>query len=152
MNRREMLAVAVLVGLTGAGCSVPFAPLVAHRAWENHTKDEVFDAAVRVLHGQDFMIAAADKGSGIISTDWREFVRGDKHFRLRLNLLVLVEQTTAVDLSFKSVVQRRDGTNWVQLVEREDSIDAKSYHNMTRTLDDFFMEVQRYVGPSAQVR
>jgi hypothetical protein len=133
-----------------------FTPLVAHRTWQTDDSAKVFDATVRVLHGQDFMIASADKSSGLISTDWKEYAADDGwKYKMRMNLLVLKETEGYVALDFKSKVQalhaEKTHGEWREL-EANDPIDAEGFRKMNRELDDFFLEVQRYAGPSVQRR
>lgn len=137
-------------------CAARFEPLVAHRVWENKTKQEVFDAAIRALHGRDMVIAAADRDAGLIVTDWKEgavqnVLSPDYRFRIRINLLVFDEAEGYVAVSFKSWVQSYQGGEWREL-QLGDRIDADGYKRLTQLLDDFFLEVQRYVGPSVQRR
>lgn len=144
-------AAAVGLGVALIGCSLRFQPLIAHRVWTGKTRAEVFDAAVRVLHVQDYLIAAAEKDSGVIATDWKSFKADDQEYRIRLNLLVFDEAPGSVALSFKSLVQERDERDWVDL-DPDTKLAKQDYGRITRELDDFFLEVQRYVGPSVQRR
>jgi hypothetical protein len=141
--------------LLSTGCSLfgpKFQPLVAHRVWEQSNTEKVFDAAVRVLHSSDYLIASADKKSGLIATDWKQFAVSDTKFRIRLNLLVLKETETSVALSYKSRVQARpSGGSWND-IEADDPVDSDGYKRLTNELDDFFLEIQRYAGPSTQRR
>ena len=154
MNR---VLVICLLSLALFACGhTTFNPLVAHRTWQSDDTGKVFDATVRVLHTQDFMIASADKSSGLIATDWKEYAADDGwKYKMRLNLLVLKESEGYVALDFKSAVQAKhpDKTrgDWRQ-VESDDPIDSEGYKKMTQELDDFFLEVQRYAGPSVQRR
>ena len=151
MRRSWVFFIGVLA-LVIAGCGgATYQPLVAHRVFQSQTKAQVFDAVVRALHTADFLIATADKDSGIIGTDWKEFAVGKVRFRIRLNLLVFEEAAPSVAVSFKSVVHVRHKGDWRE-IQAGDSVDAESFAQMTRTLDDFFLEVQRYAGPSIQQR
>jgi hypothetical protein len=149
----KRVSLALLV-LTGCG-TTNFQPLVAHRVWQQDAVDKVFDAAVRVLHTADYMIAASDKKSGLISTDWKKYAVGDWKLQTRLNLLVLQESQGHVALSYKSKVQvshpKKTRNEWVE-VNAGEPIDADGYQKLTRELDEFFLEVQRYAGPSIQQR
>jgi hypothetical protein len=138
------------------GCGARFQPLVEHRVFDGPTKEKVFNAVVRAVHSQDFLIAAADKESGIIATDWHEFaIEGigfdDKRFRLRINLLVFEEAPSNIAVTFKSVTQYYDEGEWIGLRIGE-RMDSEGYRRLTQILDDFFLEVQRYAGPSVQRR
>jgi hypothetical protein len=159
-NRSLLAFAGLVIVLVSGGCGgSSFQPLVMHRVWENKPSEQVFDAAVRVLHGADFLIAAADKGSGLIATDWKYLARKGKKdeksskYRIRLNLLVFQEAgvTQSAALSYKSVVQQRNEDEWIDLASGDD-VPADSYREMTRILDDFFLEIQRYCGPSVQRR
>ena len=145
----------VFLLLMVTGCSLfgpKFQPLVAHRVWEQDDSEPVFDAAIRVLHSSDYMIASSDKKSGLIATDWKLFAVNDIKFRVRLNLLVLKETEGSVALSYKSRVQARpSGGSWND-IEADDPVDADGYKRLTNELDDFFLEIQRYAGPSVQRR
>jgi len=155
-----------LIGLTcflvilSSGCGAKFYPLVKHRVFDGPTKEEVFDAVVRALHNEDFLIAAADKDSGIVATDWKEFgVKGlikglvgeEQRFRLRVNLLVFEEAKPNIAVTFKSIAQYYENGEWIEL-RIGDRMNSEGYRRLTQTLDDFFLEVQRYVGPSVQRR
>ncbi len=150
-------ALFVVVVACSVGCGGQrFEPLVAHRSWQTDDQGKVFDAAVRVLHGQDFLIASAEKSSGLISTDWKNYQTDDDwKYRVRLNLLVLKETEGYTALDYKSKVQKMHPTKtkgeWKE-VEANDPIDSDGYKKLTRALDDFFLEVQRYAGPSVQRR
>jgi hypothetical protein len=147
--------------LTLSGCffggdRTTFRPIVMHRVWENKPTDQVFEAAVRVLHTTDFLIAAADKSSGLITTDWKmQVIRKNEHWarlRTRLNLLVFQEQGVAASaaLSYKQIVQaQREGGDWVELADG-DSLSGEAWKQVVKVRDDFFLEVQRYCGPSVQ--
>ena len=157
--KKLLIAVLLLAAFGSIGCAgraVKYQPLVSHRVWEQETTHDLFDAAVRVLHTEDFLIAASDKDSGLISTDWKT-IRSSTgwKYKIRINLLILEEAEGYVAISFKSKVeaQHPSKTNgqWVT-IDANDPIDKRGYEELTRTLDDFFLEIQRYAGPSVQQR
>ena len=144
---------ALLALLSSCTLPISFHPLVAHRVWEQKTKGEVFDAVMRAIHNEDFLVAAADKESGMIATDWKLFAAGDFRCQMRVNLLVFEETQGFVAVSFKSVVQYwdRDDRMWVEVLP-DQHFNEEGFKRLTMALDDFFLEVQRYVGPSVQRR
>jgi hypothetical protein len=153
---RMTIILLVLSGcFLGGGDKTTFRPILTHRVWENKPTQEVFDAAVRVLHASDFLIAAADKSSGLISTDWKTLVvkKNERwaRMRVRLNLLVLQETGVAASaaLSYKQIVQAQRDNDWVELAEG-DELAVETWKQTVKVKDDFFLEVQRYCGPSVQ--
>jgi hypothetical protein len=153
--RVAVIVLFALVSLAGCGGGTRYQPLVAHRSWQTDDQAKVFDAVVRVLHGQDYLIASADKGSGLIATDWKNYQAEEWTYRVRLNLLVLKETEGYTAVDYKSKVQERHPEKtkgeWKD-IESNDPIQKDGYKTLTKGLDDFFLEVQRYAGPSVQRR
>jgi hypothetical protein len=110
-----------------------------------------------VLHSSDYLVAAAEKSSGLLSTDWKtqQVTKGDgsvTRLRLRLSLLVFKETgvTSSAALSYKPLVQvRRPNGDWDDLPDNEELSD-ETYKPLSKIRDEFFLEIQRYCGPSVQ--
>ena len=90
LNNTNHLLIALLLSTSACG-GVDFEPLVAHRTWATDDKTEVFNAAIRVLHNQDYLIASSDTSAGLISTDWKQFASDDWKTRSRINLWLMKE-------------------------------------------------------------
>jgi hypothetical protein len=144
-----ILLLALLAGCGGG--ALRFQPLVTHRVFNGPSKGEVFDAAVRVVHNSDYLVAAANKDSGLIATDWRRYALNKFVFQSRINLLVMDESPGYIAVSFKSVVQYRDKDGWHEVLSG-DRFNSKAFRQLTQALDNFYLELQRYVGPSVQRR
>ena len=129
--------------------NIRYQPLVTHRVWESTSSGKVFDAALRAIHNEDFLIATADREAGIISTDWKHYAGKYWRIRFRINLYIFEEAEGYVAISFKSVVQSADGTYEAMPGSK---ITKQGYQQITQTLDNFFLEIQRYCGPSVQRR
>jgi len=70
---------------------------------------------------------------------------------MRINLYIFEETSGFIAVSFKSVVQLWKDNHWEEF-SSGDIIAEELYKNLTIALDNFFLEVQRYVGPSVQHR
>lgn len=152
----SLLLLLVVFFSMGCNATVNYEPLVSHRVWKQDSSDKIFDAAVRVLHSEDFLIASSDKDAGLIATDWKQFrTTTGWQFKIRVNLLVMKETEGHTALSFKTKVQGNNpqvtGGQWINF-NANDPVDAAGYQQLTQTLDDFFLEIQRYAGPSVQQR
>ena len=96
-------------------------------------------------------MATSDKDSGLISTDWKGFADETDQYRLRANLLVFEGAPGSVAVSYKSIAQVLSQGQWIEL-QVGDLFPDEQYRQFTAALDEFFLEVQRYVGPSVQQR
>ena len=154
LRRAWLVVIGSLLMWVGTGCA-PLPALeirqrITHGVWEGTTKDSVFQGCVKALHLSGYMIVAASKDTGLISTDWSSFtirmpavpfVRDAfvAQATYRFNFLVFDSPGNTVTVSLKAVG------------ECSSAAQAEGVNELSRKIDSLFMEFERMIGKPSTI-
>ncbi|MDF3129751.1 hypothetical protein P0Y35_11140 [Kiritimatiellaeota bacterium B1221] len=145
---KRISCLAIFLTLTGCATTPPppLPQLIKHAVWETNDKALVYDACLKGLHLNGFMILVAERESGLLATEWKDISTASIDAKFRMNLLIFSEAPGHTSLSIRYDI------NWsgkeghkVKTVEAEQIV-SKS---VTDTMDSLFLEFDRLVGKAS---
>ncbi len=99
---KTVLVLLAAVIITGCGSPSP-KPMATEGVFESVPKENVFDAAVKILHFTGYTIQAISRESGVISTDWFVFKlkEGGGKGMYKMNILIYDDENRQARVSIK---------------------------------------------------
>ena len=162
MRQKKFFLLTIFLLISSFSCTTTIEqtrPIVTHRTWTNKSIFQIYDSCIRALHSSGIMIASESKDSGLISTDWIDYSAGDTRYRMRLSILALESTNNSVSVDIKGKYERGNpqyeyykgpyGWPLKDLIGHIwEEINISDSEDLINILDDLFLEIQRYAGPS----
>lgn len=137
-----------LAGLCAAvlatGCTTPQNPMIRHAIWNEPPEAKIFNAAIKALHTQEYMILEATPETGLIVTDWASFQGpGQMIASYRLNVLVFESAGDTTTVSVKIAVKAS--------IQPTDAEKVAINNRIGTRIQSFYVEMARLLGEPTTV-